>query len=215
MNFEETLTGFKWMGSRSGQLLKEGKTVLFAFEEAIGYMCGTRVLDKDGVTAAGVMAEMAAWLHAKRKRTLVEQLKHIYSTYGSHISYNSYVLSRDSSKTHQMFERIRNGGEYCKTVAGVKVLSIRDLGTGLDTSRPDNKALLPVGTSSPMITFQLENCVTLTIRSSGTEPKIKWYSEIVSDDANARGILVEMVNKAVQELIQPNHFGFERRKFNA
>ena len=62
-----------------------------------------------------------------------------------------------------------------------------------------------------MITFHLENCVTLTIRSSGTEPKIKWYSEIVSEDANARGILVEWVDKAVQELMQPNHFGFEMR----
>ena len=213
LHFEDTLTGFKWMGSRSEQLVKEGKTVLFAFEEAIGYMCGTRVFDKDGVTAAGVLAEMATWLQAKEKRTLVEQLKYVYASYGSHISYNSYVISRDSSKTRQMFEQIRNGGEYRKSVAGVEVLSVRDLGTGLDTSRPDNKALLPLSVSSPMITFHLKNSVTLTIRSSGTEPKIKWYSEILSNDADAREILVELVDTAVQELIQPNNFGFEMRKF--
>ena len=112
-----------------------------------------------------------------------------------------------------MFEQIRNGGEYRKSVAGVEVLSIRDLGTGLDTSRPGNKALLPLSVSSPMITFHLKNCVSLTIRSSGTEPKIKWYSEILSNDANAREILVEMVDTAVQELMRPNHFGFEMRKF--
>ena len=213
LHFEDTLTGFKWMGSRSEQLVKEGKTVLFAFEEAIGYMCGTRVFDKDGVTAAGVMAEMATWLQAKEQRTLVEQLEYVYATYGSHISYNSYVISKDSLKTRQMFEQIRNGGKYCKRVAGVEVLSIRDLGTGLDTARPDHQALLPLSISSPMITFHLKNCVTLTIRSSGTEPKIKWYSEIISNDANAREILVEMVDTAVQELMRPNHFGFEMRKF--
>ena len=162
LHFEDTLTGFKWMGSRSEQLVEEGKTVLFAFEEAIGYMCGTRVFDKDGVTAAGVLAEMATWLQAKEKRTLLEQLKCVYATYGSHISYNSYVLSTDPSKTRQMFEQIRNGGEYRKSVAGVEVLSIRDLGTGLDTSRPGNKALLPLSVSSPMITFHLKNCVSLT-----------------------------------------------------
>jgi phosphomannomutase len=64
-----------------------------------------------------------------------------------------------------------------------------------------------------MITFHLKNGVTLTIRSSGTEQKIKWYSEILSNDADAREILVELVDTAVHELIQPTHFGFEMRKF--
>ena len=44
--FTETLTGFKHMGNISDKLLKAGKTVLFAYEEAIGFMCGTAVLDK-------------------------------------------------------------------------------------------------------------------------------------------------------------------------
>lgn len=45
-NFIETLTGFKWMGNRADALISEGKKVVFAFEEAIGYMCGPEVLDK-------------------------------------------------------------------------------------------------------------------------------------------------------------------------
>lgn len=51
-NFIETLTGFKWMGNRADELIKQNKRVLFAFEEAIGYMCGSHVLDKDGIAAA-------------------------------------------------------------------------------------------------------------------------------------------------------------------
>jgi phosphomannomutase len=59
--FEETLTGFKWMGNRARELTDEGATVLFAFEEAIGYMVGgggdgPAVTDKDGVSAATVLA---------------------------------------------------------------------------------------------------------------------------------------------------------------
>lgn len=74
---QETLTGFKWMGNRADALLKEGKTVLFAFEEAIGFMCGSCVLDKDGVSAAAVCAEMATYVY-NQGLTLSKQLEKIY-----------------------------------------------------------------------------------------------------------------------------------------
>ena len=76
---QETLTGFKWMGNRAEELLLQGKTVLFAFEEAIGFMCGTAVLDKDGVSAALEMAQLATML-ARRGRSLAQQLQNIYDT---------------------------------------------------------------------------------------------------------------------------------------
>ena len=63
VKFEDTLTGFKWMGSRAKELIDAGKTVLFAFEEAIGFMFGSNVLDKDGVSAAAVMAEVISHLN--------------------------------------------------------------------------------------------------------------------------------------------------------
>ena len=56
--FEETLTGFKWMGNRSEELRDQGYDVVFAYEEAIGYCCGSVVNDKDGVSAAAIVAEM-------------------------------------------------------------------------------------------------------------------------------------------------------------
>lgn len=78
-NSEDTLTGFKWMGNKAVELTRQGKTVLLAFEEAIGFMCGTRVPDKDGITAEAVVAEMAVYLKAIEKRTLNEQLDWIYN----------------------------------------------------------------------------------------------------------------------------------------
>jgi phosphoglucomutase/phosphopentomutase len=67
------------MGNRAYNLKKEGKTVLFAFEEAIGFMFGDLVLDKDGVSAAVRMAEMLVNLD-KQKLTLNQQLTKIYDT---------------------------------------------------------------------------------------------------------------------------------------
>ena len=66
------------MGNRSHQLLEQGHDVLFAFEEAIGFMVGTAVLDKDGVSAAAIMAEYGVWLYAQGK-TFASQLEEIYS----------------------------------------------------------------------------------------------------------------------------------------
>lgn len=89
--FEDTLTGFKWMGNRARELEAKGKEVLFAFEEAIGFCVGTIAYDKDGVNASAVMAELALHL-ASQGRDLVEQLDHIYATYGYHATNNSYFF---------------------------------------------------------------------------------------------------------------------------
>lgn len=59
-----------------------------------------------------------------------------------------------------------------------EISSIRDLTTGYDNSQPDNKAILPVSTSSHMITFEFTNGLVATLRTSGTEPKIKYYTEL-------------------------------------
>ena len=60
LRFEETLTGFKWMGNRSAELReREGCTVLFAFEEAIGFCVGDVVKDKDGVRCVGADVDSA------------------------------------------------------------------------------------------------------------------------------------------------------------
>jgi phosphoglucomutase/phosphopentomutase len=66
------------MGNKASELIKSGKTVLFAYEEAIGFMCGSNVLDKDGVSAGTCIAEMAAYLETMGL-TLIDKLTEIYS----------------------------------------------------------------------------------------------------------------------------------------
>lgn len=104
-NWIETLTGFKWMANKADEVLHEGKHVLMAFEEAIGYMVGTTVLDKDGISAAAAAFQMAVYLRAN-KTSLVEQLKKIYDIYGYHYSINSYYICHDPEKISKIFNRV-------------------------------------------------------------------------------------------------------------
>lgn len=76
--WQETLTGFKWMGNKAVELIKDGKDVLFAYEEAIGFMCGTQVLDKDGISAGVRAAELSAYLEMLGL-TLSDKLQEIYT----------------------------------------------------------------------------------------------------------------------------------------
>lgn len=68
------------MGNKAIDLMAEGKTVLFAYEEAIGFMCGSKVLDKDGISAGIRVAELAAYLETVGL-TLSDKLQEIYTEY--------------------------------------------------------------------------------------------------------------------------------------
>ncbi|XP_059619954.1 phosphopentomutase [Phlebotomus argentipes] len=213
MHFIETLTGFKWMGNKSVELLAEGKSVLFAFEEAIGFMFSPTVLDKDGVSAACHLATMTCFLRQEENKSLTEKLEDLYRQYGFHYTLTSYFLCYDPVVIVQIFERIRNfRGEntYPTSILDGKyaIKYVRDLTTGVDTAQSDGKAVFPVSRSSQMITFTFENGTVVTLRTSGTEPKIKYYAEMCAQpgqsDWNAlKDVLSEMVQNIVQELLQP------------
>ncbi|KAK1899903.1 Glucose 16-bisphosphate synthase [Dissostichus eleginoides] len=178
-HFEETLPGFKWIGNRIHELSEAGNSVIFAFEESIGFLCGGSIPDKDGVSAAAVVAEMATFLHNK-SLSLNQQLLNIYHTYGPHLSQTSYVICDDPPTVSKIFHRLRNfHGEdsYPQRCGGVRVANVRDVTTGYDSSRADRTCVLPVTRSGHMITFTLQNGVVATLRTSGTEPKIKYYTE--------------------------------------
>lgn len=191
------------MGNVAYDLIKKGDRVLFAFEEAIGYMCGVAVLDKDGVSAAVKVAEMSAYL-VDQGMNLSDKLQDIYSTYGHHITLNSYYICHQPEILRAIFHRLRNFNEttdqvkliftqfICSTIlfqsypeslkdGQYKIIGIRDLTTGFDSSTPDQKATLPSSKSSEMLTFTFENGLVATLRTSGTEPKVKYYTELCAD----------------------------------
>ena len=222
INFTETLTGFKHMGNKSHLLIKNGEVVLFAYEEAIGFMCGTEVLDKDGVSAAVVVGELIRHLETEGEgRLLTDKLAEIYREYGYHYSINSYFICHDPVTIQKIFSRLRQFGSssgYPEVVCGGRwrVTGVRDLTTGYDSNNEDNKATLPVSSSSEMVTFWLENGVVLTLRTSGTEPKLKYYTEYCASPSATDWDLLQtelgdIVSQAVEELIQPHIHGIAHK----
>lgn len=174
VKFEETLTGFKWLGQRALEREVQGDEVLFAYEEALGYMFPSIVRDKDGIAAACIF--LAA---CKNWQSPYAQLQSLYSHLGHYVTLNTYWRSPSLEATSQVFECIRaSGSPHPCLVAGQSVLRWRDLTTEYDSGTQDNKPILPCSSSSQMITcwltgFPNTQGTRCTVRASGTEPKIK------------------------------------------
>ncbi|KAJ5918119.1 hypothetical protein N7454_010494 [Penicillium verhagenii] len=175
--FQETLTGFKWMGNVARDLERTGKTVPFAYEEALGYMFPAVCYDKDGITAASVfLVAHAKW----RSQGLTAQAKlhQLFAEFGHHETLNNYFRSPSSDLTLELFRGIRSGSFLSTREFGkYKILRWRDLTEGFDSASSDNKPDLPEDATSQMLTLWLEGGVRFTIRGSGTEPKVKFYIE--------------------------------------
>eukprot|EP00854_Cymbomonas_tetramitiformis_P022973 gene22973-27788_t len=84
-----------------------------------------------------------------------------------------------------------------------------DLGTGVDTGHPSGQAQLPWDSSALHITFSLEGGATLTLRASGTEPKLKYYLEVVGSDQEEALRSALMLEGGVSDLIDAEGSGLE------
>jgi phosphomannomutase len=179
------------MGRGSAQVRQVGLKVVFSFEEAMGFCIGDLVLDKDGVSAAAVLGEIVGTLR-EEGQSLSGHLRELQETYGCYVNLNSYVKCHDKEILKRIFDKLRtNGGQpgdesgrhgYPTELAGFKVKSVRDLTVGYDSARVEEgcKASLPADPSSQFLTFTLENGAVVSLRGSGTEPKLKYYIETVT-----------------------------------
>eukprot|EP01098_Paradermamoeba_levis_P003061 TRINITY_DN1431_c0_g1_i1.p1 TRINITY_DN1431_c0_g1~~TRINITY_DN1431_c0_g1_i1.p1 ORF type:complete len:358 (-),score=115.55 TRINITY_DN1431_c0_g1_i1:118-1191(-) len=214
--YEETLTGFKWMGNVADGLIKKGNHFIFAFEEAIGFMISEICLDKDGVRGGCVFAEFASSLYDSG-HTCQSFLDSLYATYGFYTTKNHYFFCYDPETLKKIFTRLRNfdsakSPSYPKSCGPYPIKHIRDLTIGYDDNQPNNKPILPVSTSTEMITFFFENGCVATLRGSGTEPKLKYYVEMNGDHGNqdkVRETLLDVVKHIIIEFLQPEQNGLE------
>eukprot|EP00768_Dysnectes_brevis_P002650 gnl/Dysnectes_brevis/195_a224_5753.p1 GENE.gnl/Dysnectes_brevis/195_a224_5753~~gnl/Dysnectes_brevis/195_a224_5753.p1 ORF type:complete len:603 (-),score=172.65 gnl/Dysnectes_brevis/195_a224_5753:56-1828(-) len=183
--YEETLTGFKWLGKCSISAKARGVKPLFAFEEAIGYVTGGHVGDKDGVSALAVAAEMVVSLYASGT-TLSQHLFALGERYGHFKFCNGAVMVDNQAQVTALFQGLLHGGDgfgrgYTTQFGRFTVHRVRDLqAPGFDSGTEDKMPVLPVS-SSPMVTFHMNDGVVCTLRPSGTEPKVKYYIEARGD----------------------------------
>ncbi|WP_420110624.1 phospho-sugar mutase [Pseudactinotalea sp.] len=160
LEYRATLTGFKWIARVPG--------LDFGYEEAIGYCVDPGgVRDKDGVTAALLLAVHAAQL-ASIGRTLADALDDIARSYGVYATGQLSVRVSDLSLIGAAMDRLRNAPPT--TLAGSAVEKVVDLATGSEELPPTDGLLYETADRSRVI-----------VRPSGTEPKLKCYLEAIVD----------------------------------
>ena len=177
IEFHETLTGFKWLAKL--------ENLGFGYEEAIGYSVDPQTVnDKDGVSAAIMLARIAGELKAKGS-TISEYVRSINKKYGFHKTVQISVRVNELSRLKRVLDEIRKNKP--SEFAGLKVEKFDDLLNPSDSLPPTDG-----------LRFYLENSVRIIIRPSGTEPKVKCYIEVVcsgdepSDHQKAERIIAEL-----------------------
>jgi phosphomannomutase len=154
----ETLTGFKWITRVEG--------LRYGYEEALGYCCDPHgVRDKDGVTAALLVAEMAAGLRP-RGRTLLDVLDDLARAHGVHATSQVSIRVTDLARIATVMASLRSAPP--RRLGGLAVTGVDDL---LDPDGP-----LP---PTDGLRFHLAGAARVIVRPSGTEPKVKCYLEVV------------------------------------
>ena len=174
----ETLTGFKWIANAAIDF--EG-TFLVGFEEALGYSVGDVVRDKDGVSAALHILDLASWCKAKGT-TLRAHLADLYRRYGYAASAQKSVRMPGAEGKARIAAILAALRESPPTqLGGLGVWRVRDVlnDTARITATGETSALgLP---SSNVLTFDLDEGCRVIARPSGTEPKVKFYFEVIID----------------------------------
>lgn len=165
MEFHETLTGFKWLAKIKG--------LTFGYEEALGYCVdSTSVNDKDGISAALMLAQIASDLKSEG-RTILDSLDEIWERHGFHGTEQISLRVNDLSHIPALLESLRS--DPPAEIAGRKVISIDDL------MKPES-GLPP----TDGLRIWLDGEIRIIIRPSGTEAKVKCYIEVITKGPNAK-----------------------------
>ncbi len=193
----DVLTGFKYIADIIRK--EEGKTEFIGGgEESYGFLVGDKVRDKDAVSACAMIAEVAAWA-AEQGETLYTLLQNIYQQYGFYYE-DLYSVTKKgkagAEAIEAMMHRFRH--EPPKTINGSPIIMIKDYQSGTSkniVSGNTEKIDLP---SSNVLQFFTEDGSKISVRPSGTEPKIKFYfgvKDILEDKKDYDNTLKELKTK--------------------
>lgn len=176
----DVYTGFKWIAA----IMKDNegkKTFIGGGEESYGFLCEDFVRDKDAVSACTMLAETAAWAKDKGL-TLYQLLQNIYVEYGFSKEAGISVVKKGKSGAEEIEAMMKHFRENPLTeIAGSKVSYVYDYATLKGLSVAENEKLtLDMPTTSNVIQYFTEDNTKVSIRPSGTEPKIKFYCEVHS-----------------------------------
>ena len=174
----DCFTGFKWIAAVIREL--EGKMrYLGGGEESFGFLAEDFVRDKDSVSAISIMAEIAAWAKDKGLN-MYQMLKDIYLKYGFSKEEGVSLVRKGKSGAEEIvaiMKELRNNPP--KSIAGSPVITVKDYASLECTDcTTGTKSTLDMPTTSNVLQFYSADGTKVSVRPSGTEPKIKFYIEV-------------------------------------
>ena len=199
IEMRDCYTGFKWIANEIRK--SEGKQqYIGGGEESYGFMAQDFVRDKDAVSACSLLAEICAYAKDQGK-TLYELLMDIYLEYGFSKEFTINVVKPGKSGADEiraMMEKFRNNPP--KEIAGSKVVIAKDYKTLEQTDANGVVTKLHMPETSNVLQWFCEDGTKVSVRPSGTEPKIKFYLE-VKGEMKCAGCY-ERCNKEADEKIE-------------
>lgn len=185
----ETLTGFKHIAAA---ISHDARTYVVGGEESYGYLIGDTAMDKDGVSSCCVLAEMAHELK-KQGTTILQKLEQIHREHGVYQEGLVSVVKegRDgAAQIAKMMDDFRNNAPT--QINGEEIVSTRDFSDGTQ----------PLFPKSNVLQFITEKGSRITVRPSGTEPKIKFYVSVnhVMKEGEDYGSIRQQLKQRVQDL---------------
>ncbi len=207
----DLLVGFKYIGEEMNKLDAEGRMADFVLgtEESHGFLMGNYARDKDAAGAAIWIAEHAAELK-QEGRSLLDQLNHIYASYGychNHLTEIRLLGAKGMEQIRKIMDHLRE--EEISAIGDFRVTRRVDRWQG-----PPQPHLSRTDTSSRnVLVFYLESpediqSLRITVRPSGTEPKVKMYFEILGRPcepghlAQSRETIVALCDRLEKQLMQ-------------
>ena len=180
IDFKEVLTGFKWIA--------KVEDLAFGYEEAIGYAVDSETVnDKDGISAALLLAHIASELRAQGL-TLLDLLDQVWARHGFHGTEQISIRVADMSRITQLLAEIRKNPPT--HIAGRAVLSIDDLAEPKDGLPPTDGLRL-----------WIDGGIRMIVRPSGTEAKMKCYLEVITKDEESSQMLLDQLRQPVKEFL--------------
>ena len=180
IEFKETLTGFKWLAKIAN--------LTFGYEEALGYAVdAATVNDKDGISAAITLAQIATDLAAEGK-TLLDLLDQVWDRHGFHATEQISIRLSDLSQVGVILGNLRSNPP--KQIAGWAVTAIDDLAKPTDGLPPTEG-----------LRIWLTGEIRIIIRPSGTEAKMKCYIEAIEKDAKSAQVILDQLRLPLKELL--------------
>lgn len=197
----ETLTGFKYIGEQIRLFGEYGsRRFLFGYEESCGCLTGTHARDKDGVAAAAMVCEAAAYCRSKG-RTLCQQMEWLFEKYGY---FREGLVTAavkgvgEDGKIQRVLEALRK--DPPERIGDYRVEAFRDYEQGTVLDRQTGEMSDTGLPRSNVLYFELEKSAWCCVRPSGTEPKMKIYIGVKGDSREDADRQLESLTEAVTKL---------------